>query len=122
MRLTLIRWTTRRLMIAVAIVAAWLALVVSARRLRTLSHDQMTRSAQAVIVAADARPDHRLRPTPRSDWHLKMAKKSTEEADLLEALAIVLPIVVVLLGIAVPWLATLRDRKRRRAAGLPSRG
>jgi hypothetical protein len=105
-------------MIAVAIVAVWLSLLVSAQRLRALSQDQMSHSAVAVIVAADVRPDHQLRPTPRSDWHLKMARKYTEEADFFESLAIALPIVAVLLRIAVFYLATVQSRNRQRPVGL----
>jgi hypothetical protein len=106
------RMTTRRWMIAVAVAAVWFSFVAYAGRLRKLSVEHMTRSARAMAEAAGTGSQYR--PTPRSDWHLKMARKCEADADLIEAFCLAVPLVAALLALALHLIASLQRNRRAR--------
>ena len=86
MRVPRVRFTVRRLMVAVALLSLLLGLVAQRERLLRLSSYHAEQSHLTMIVqqsnlpaAADAvgaqQPGAYLSPTPRSQWHTRMFMK-----------------------------------------------
>lgn len=96
-------------MAVVAVVAAWLSILVYAERLRGLSRSHMARSAEVRVEAFRTRPGVPNRPTPLSDWHQKMARKYHDDADLVESLSLTMPVALILLAAA----AVLRGKRAK---------
>jgi hypothetical protein len=99
-------------MVVVALVAGWLALLSHGDRLRRMSSEHMRESARVVAETARLRSEPRLQPTRRSDLHLKMARKYSDEADLVESITLTMLLAAglfVVLSLIYRW-------KRRRSA------
>jgi hypothetical protein len=99
-------------MIAVAVVAAWLAFAAYGDRLRELSITHTHRSAEARAEAARERPWAPNRPTPLSDWHLRMAEKYHVEADFVESVFFTVPLAAAIVGLVAPIVVSARKRQR----------
>ncbi len=105
------RMNVRRWAVVVAFVAAWLAFVARAERLRGMAVDHMRQTQQGPAAQNTASSDTKA----RAAWHLKMASDYNIEADFVEAFQVAVLLTLVVLGIVV----AVRDG--RRVPDAPSR-